>query len=336
MSVPAWAADIDGALAAFGLLDRCREARLISLSENATYLVELDDERMVARLHRPGFRGHDEILSELSWIDALREDDVVATPAVRRTPDGATIATFRNVAGEHQHAVIFAFAEGRNPDVSRPAALRGTFADLGEITARLHRHAASWSLPVGFTRPTWSVDKAIGDDADWAPWRSNPEVDRAAAQVLAAVETRVREDLASYGRLPGKIALLHGDLRATNLLVEGERTTVIDFDDCGFGWLLWDLACSLSFIEADPAVPHLVEAWLDGYSRHAVVDADDLAVLPALVMLRRLLLVGWMVSRVGTPEHGRMVGTYVPDSVRIGREYLAGSFLTRIGAPVRR
>ena len=43
--------------------------------------------------------------------------------------------------------------------------------------------------------------------------------------------------------------MIHGDLRLANLLVDGETTKVIDFDDCGFGWLMYDCATTVSFFE---------------------------------------------------------------------------------------
>ena len=44
-------------------------------------------------------------------------------------------------------------------------------------------------------------------------------------------------------------------MRLANLLVDGRDVSVIDFDDCGFGWFMYDLGSSVSFIEHDPTVP---------------------------------------------------------------------------------
>ncbi|WVM92198.1 phosphotransferase [Halopseudomonas pachastrellae] len=43
--------------------------------------------------------------------------------------------------------------------------------------------------------------------------------------------------------------MIHADLRLTNLLRHQQQTRVIDFDDCGQGWYLHDLAAALSFEE---------------------------------------------------------------------------------------
>jgi Ser/Thr protein kinase RdoA (MazF antagonist) len=85
-----------------------------------------------------------------------------------------------------------------------------------------------------------------------------------------------------------------------NLLVEGTRTKVIDFDDSGFSWYLYDLGTALSFIEHRPDVPELVAAWLTGYRKVAALSAEDEAEIPTFIMLRRLLLVAWIGSHAET------------------------------------
>ena len=51
----------------------------------------------------------------------------------------------------------------------------------------------------------------------------------------------------------------------------GEHVRVIDFDDCGLSWFMYDFATTVSFIEDHPDVPALTQAWVDGY--RSVADA---------------------------------------------------------------
>lgn len=322
--MPEWSDAIEEALAGYELNAPVRGTRLVSLSENATYLVDLDDGSTVAmRLHRPGFRSAVEIGSELAWIQALREDRVVATPSVLPDRGGHQLHRFE-VQGETRCAVMFEFVPGRAPRVEDADSLVRSFRTIGAITRRMHRHAAGWQHPVGFERVTWSPEFILGIDSSWESWRLNAEVSGPVAEVLGTVEDAALSVLHRYRRMhPERFGLIHTDLRTANLLVDHEDLTVIDFDDCGFGFPMWDLAGALSFIEAEPIVPALIRAWLDGYGG---VDDADLGVIPALIMLRRLQLVGWMNTREGTPEHRRMVGVYVPETVRIGRDFLRGAF----------
>ena len=71
---------------------------------------------------------------------------------------------------------------------------------------------------------------------------------------------------------------------------------MIDFDDCGFCWFLYDFATTVSFFEDHPQVPELKDAWVEGYRSVAPLAAADEAELDTFVMLRRLLLVAWIGS----------------------------------------
>ena len=115
-------------------------------------------------------------------------------------------------------------------------------------------------------------------------------------------------------------------MRLANLLVQpgGRDVTVIDFDDCGFGWYLYDLGASLSFMEHDPRVPELVDAWVDGYRTVAELDADEVAELATFVLLRRLLLVAWIGSHADT-ELARSLGpAFTQASCELAEGYLSG------------
>ena len=108
-----------------------------------------------------------------------------------------------------------------------------------------------------------------------------------------------------------------------NLLVEGDRTAIIDFDDCGFGWYLYDLAAALSFLEERPDAPELVACWLKGYRREADVPEVLEAEIPTFIMLRRLQLIGWVGYQMQHLEFAREIGPrFTVDTCRLAEDYL--------------
>jgi Ser/Thr protein kinase RdoA (MazF antagonist) len=90
---------------------------------------------------------------------------------------------------------------------------------------------------------------------------------------------------------------------------------VIDFDDCGYSWFIYDFATAVSFMEDHPSVPELRDAWLRGYRGVAELDAASEAELATMVMLRRLLLVAWIGS-----HH-----TFAPEAAQLGAGFTAGT-----------
>ena len=74
--------------------------------------------------------------------------------------------------------------------------------------------------------------------------------------------------------------------RLANLLVDGGRTTVIDFEDYGLSWYLYDLACVLTFNQDRPDVRELIALRVDGYRQVEPLSAEDEAEIDTFVMLR--------------------------------------------------
>ena len=318
---------------------RRRRAWLLCVSENATYLVrdERSDEPAVLRLNRPGYHGHEALASELAWTADLRASQVVCTPGWLPTAAGEPVALVApaRAAGPARHAVLFGYARGEHPaDAGGPAG--SALARIGELAARLHAHSRSWRKPAWFHRFSWDLTAALGDGhgtpGRWGDWRAGyPAAER---ELLEAAETQLRQALSGYGYEPERYGLIHADLRAANLLVSseatGSRVTVIDFDDCGYAWFLYDLAASVSFLEHQPELPDLVSGWLEGYRRAGTVGhigSADLAVVPALVMLRRLQLQAWSSSHADTEMVRSLGPEFAAQTVEVAERFLSSGWL---------
>ena len=222
------------------------DVRLLTISENATFLVRdpASDAPTVLRVHRPGYHTREEITSELDWISDIHRQGIVETPAIVECLDGERIAHFAD-GDDIRHVVAFSFMSGREPDAGDD--LVSGFAELGAITARLHGHARAWTRPTGFVRKIWDVDTTLGDQPHWGHWRAAQGLDQAAQSVLQRTVDVLRQQLADYGSDASRFGLIHADLRLANLLVDGRRLGVIDFDDCGFGWYVYDFAARHQF-----------------------------------------------------------------------------------------
>ncbi|MEM9060049.1 MAG: phosphotransferase [Pseudomonadota bacterium] len=287
----------------------------INVSENVTYLVEGAGDRAVLRLNRPGYHTRRAIACELAWIEALRASGTVSTPPVRHGRDGVAIQK----TGE-RHMVMFDFAEGAAP--SEDGDLSAGFRDLGEIAARTHRHSIAWQKPEPFERLTWDLDTVFGPDATWGDWRAAPNVTVDIRAVLEGVETAVRARLNAFGKAEDRYGLIHADMRLANLLIGPSGTTLIDFDDCGFGWHLYDFAAAISFIEDSPQIPALKTAWLDGYRSVRALPDDHAAELDTFVMLRRMALLAWIGTHIDAPEPQALAADFARVSAELGRAFL--------------
>lgn len=299
-------------------------ARLVNLSENATYLVEggTDGRRHALRLHRPGYHSQAAIASELAWAQALRQSGVVVAPVPVPGRDGSLIQTCAHPdLGEARTLVLFDWEDGTEPGLDDD--LSPLFGTLGGLAARMHRHAQTWARPPGFTRLTWDFETSLGETAPhWGRWRDGLGLTPGAGALFARTVALIGRRLAAYGKGPERFGLIHGDLRLANLLVDGDTVKVIDFDDCGFGWFMYDAATPVSFHEDAPQVPGLIDAWIDGYRQVAPLAAEDAAEIPTFVMLRRLLLVAWIASHAETDLAQSMGIAYTEGTTALCDTYL--------------
>jgi len=285
------------ALPAYGR-DRDAALRLLSLSENATYLVT-DDEPMVLRVHRPGYHSLDGIRSELSWMAALRTETPVATPELIRAVDGRDVVD--SVVEENMlHVDAVTFIEGCTAE-ENPAAVG--FDELGRLCAHMHDHVGGWHAPDYFTRFHWDVEATLGPEARWGNWREAPGLTPDGAAVVERAAAQVADALTGFGQGPDRFGLIHADLRMANLMIDpvsgsgrSSPITVIDFDDCGWSWHLADLGAVVSFIEDTPEAEHMIADWLRGYREVREIPPDHLGMIPTFVMLRRLMLTAWVAS----------------------------------------
>src|SRR5690606_31533543 len=142
---------------------------------------------------------------------------------------------------------------------------------------------------------------------------------------LGRLDDELRARLARYGTTPDRYGLIHADLRLANLLVDGPDLAVIDFDDCGFGWYMYDLAAALSFIEHDPRVPELIDAWLTGYRTLADLPAEDEAEIWTFILFRRLLLVAWIGSHPAADAARELGAPYTTGTCDLAERYLTRS-----------
>jgi Ser/Thr protein kinase RdoA (MazF antagonist) len=299
--------------------------RLLNLSENATYLVECEDEDRscsILRVHRQNYHRPHEIEAELDWLEALRRDSDVTVPTVLPTRDGRRVVTVEH-SGIDRHVVHFGMVGGAEPDEG--SVTLDDFRTLGAITAALHDHSRSWTRPDGFGRFAWDWEHCLGSQPRWGRWHDAEGVGPEERSLLERAQELLRQRLVEYGDGPDRYGLIHADLRLANLLVDPPTITVIDFDDCGFGWFFYDFGTAVSFIEDDPALPEWQASWVDGYRSRRPMTTEDEDMLASFVFLRRLLLLAWMGTHSHSKESKTKAISYAAGSCALAERYLSSN-----------
>jgi Ser/Thr protein kinase RdoA (MazF antagonist) len=287
--------------------------------ENTTYRVLRQEGDWALRLARPGYQSLEAIRSEIRWMHELNETGV-ATPAVIRGRDGDIVQLVPHPDGRMRVAVAFTWVEGLPlPEVDS----LGAWKRLGEIMARIHEHGRRWRKPQGFVRPAWDVEALVGDSPRWGSpfppgvWSAED------MRLLQAAREAVRERLHALGQGEHRYGLIHADLGFENVLVRPDGSTVvIDFDDSGPSWYLYDLASALYPFEDESGFAEREKALVAGHRSVGSLPDEDLRELPTLLMARRLATLGWTFTRGETAHAQRQRARRIRSSPSAARRFL--------------
>ena len=304
---------------------------LIKYRENAVFkLVDPGGDRYALRIHRAGYHSDASLRAELAWMAALAESGV-AVPEVLPGPGGDSFVVV-TTAGvpEPRQVDIFHWVNGRQLG-SVEAGLDDTegiarcYELLGEQAARVHNQAVDWVLPDGFQRHAWDVDGLVGEQPFWGRFWELTSLREDERGLLSRARERVRRDLARYRDDPangGRYSMIHADMVAENLLVDGDTVRLIDFDDAGFGWHLFELATALYFEMEQPYYPEARAALVAGYRRHRHLPETQLSQLPLFLLARSFTYLGWVHTRSETETARELTPMLTAKACRLAREYL--------------
>lgn len=302
----------------------------IKVRENAVFRIDLaGGARAVLRVHRCGYHSDAELDSEFVWMRALaaagvsvprvirsrreRDFEVVASTAL----DGARQIDVFEWIGGRQLGSVEGGIEGDGADVAEQ------YRTIGAIAARMHNHTARWQHPPGFCRHAWDAAGLVGEQPFWGPFWELESLTPGERSLLLRARAKIASELAGYGTGPDRYGLIHADLVPENLLVDGNRIQVIDFDDAGFGWHLFELATSLYFITGDSVYPAARDALIRGYRGERELSDEALQRLPLFLAARSTTYLGWVHTRQGSETARELTPFLVERACAVIEEYFA-------------
>jgi Ser/Thr protein kinase RdoA (MazF antagonist) len=263
------------AINTYGMID----ARLtfIQYGENIIYRVDLPGvnipssksspylpNRYVLRIHATG--DVEAISSELIWLAALDQQAGLPVPAPVSTPQGELMATILTPGIPAGRVVsLMRWLDGRRfREGFRPKHLTA----LGQVVAQMHSFSASWQPPAGFTRPHWDWEAQLGGSmfsvsldelVDSMPTKYQ--------QPFQHVSHESKQVMDALGKSSESYGLIHADLYPENVLYKAGKAYPIDFEDCGYGYWMWDIAVALCKWAWMPDWERMRDAFREGYTQ---------------------------------------------------------------------
>ena len=279
------------------------ELRFIAHGENTTFRVDAmvagGPDRFLLRVHRPARHGRRldsaaAVGSELDWLTALRADTGLSVPEPIRTTNGKlTTAAASPDVPEPRVCSLLRWMDGRvHSSVPRPVHLRR----LGSVMARLHNHAGQWCPPPGFARIRWDWETFFGDTMVYGGVNAADAWDLIPADLrrrFDRVASGMQRVMTHLGDGADQVGLIHADLHLDNALFWRDDVRIIDFDDCGFGYWLYDIAVSLWELRHRDDYEQFRTALIEGYTQHRPLPPGGLTHLDDFIATREVAFGLW-------------------------------------------
>lgn len=305
-------------------LSREAVSTVFRLGENDVFhIVDPQQGSFALRIHKPGYQDATTIASELAWLAALAGEGVpVNDPVPGR--DGALLQR----AGEDEEAplaVLFGWIEEvpAGPGADDGTEEAESFAALGEVLGRIHSHGRTWEPPEGFRRQHWDHDGLIGERHIHGPYRSAAGIVSEQLALFDTTVAAVRERIAHLREeARAGWGLIHGDFSFANTIVTADGPVIIDFDDCGWGWPVYDIAVALWRRFEEPGFARLRDGLLRGYERVLPFPGEQYACLEDIIMAQRLGNLGWYGKHADSPL-AEVLPQRIEEAEAACRRYLA-------------
>ena len=284
---------------------------LINFEFNATFKVRCGGETFALRININSSRTRENVNAEIAFIHHLREQSRVEVPRpIPSREGGFVVEAILPSSTKLVLAVLFSWLDGS--EVGDEADPQQLFA-IGVAMAGMHQAASEFELPSGAALPVlndllWGTTDQI--------FASSSALDVEDRRVLEQARIQIGDVISYFYARDSKI-VIHADMHGWNLMWNMGDIAVFDFDDCGIGLPVQDLATALYYLDTSAER----EFVLEGYrSIRALPGYSDFQ-MQALLLQRRILLLNYLYE-TANEEHRELIPTYLPETIRRAELFL--------------
>ncbi len=302
--------------------------RFIQHGENTTFKVtDNHKQNYLLRIHRSDYHTKSAIIEELKWLDDLSRQTLIVAPRPIRTISRQLVLKIKigNFL-EQRFVTMFHWVEGRQIKKSISGLHMKKIADL---THKLHEHSLKRNVKF---RNYWDVDGLVGKEPFMGPMDSIVGLNNLEQSYLNKAREIVYTQLKKYQKKSQhKMGLIHADLHFGNFFQANGKICPIDFDDCGLGFHMYDLAVTLTSLEhgidkdflTKKEYRVLEDTFLERYDDQSNLTSLDLEALETLKLARRFFGTQWLNLRVDNPVLKKRSIPYAKETVRIAKKELS-------------
>ena len=291
------------------------KAELIAYRENVTFKAQDNfGNRLVLRFHRKDYSQKYEIVSELLWLEELNEKNINVPKPVKSIQnnyiediEGQLISVLSWIKG----TPLTKINENKNKQINKII-----FFNLGKEIAKVHNFSDCWIKPDQFCKRKWDIEGLLGESPVWDKFWTNPGLTQTQTDQINFMKNqcyfflkKMMHEL-DYG-------LIHADAVRDNVLVQDNyKVNLIDFDDSGFGFRLFDIATTLLHYISNKNFLTIKENILKGYLSERFLDFHFLNIF---ILIRSFTYVGWNISRINEPNGKKRNKKYIDNIFAVSK-----------------
>ena len=280
------------------------QLKFINHGENTTYKVISKKGNFLLRIHRKNYHSKKAILEELGWVKQLSENtDFIQKPI----PSINGLLLEEITIGDTSDSRFCSVLTWIDGNIRYRSLTQNTMFNAGRLVGNLHKSTFKQKVK---HRNYWDAEGLLGVNAKFGSLHNlKPEIKKEEYKILEECRMMTLNKIENYNsKNPHKLSMIHADLHFGNIIWKKNEPIPIDFDDCGFGSQMYDLAITLNAsnylfkLSQKKSKQLFVESLFKGYSSTQNLSKEDIDILPYFKLTRNLTMLGWAYDRRDVPD----------------------------------
>ncbi|MCP4180522.1 MAG: phosphotransferase [bacterium] len=247
---------------------------LIGGFENIIYEVSTDSKKYILRITHSSHRTQELLKGEIEWMGYLLKRDISIIRPI--TFSNKNFIESINYKGSTFFISKFSKAPGEAPNQKNWN--NSLIESFGKEIGKLHSASREYTPTIMQNkRPDWD-DNVFNDDEG--------EI----SDNLQNIHIKYKNLQNKINKLPknkDSFGLIHRDIHFGNVMLDINKITILDFDDCAYDWYLNDIAVFLFYsvciysqdIDGIDFVNNFLGHFLKGYRQHSKITDEELSKL---------------------------------------------------------
>lgn len=252
-------------------------------------------DKYVLRIQPPEWLNYEYIEAEMKYLIDLRKKTGLPVSEPVAAKDGSLVQRISlGNYGESRHCVIFKWVDGI---FKKKRLTPAELTEIGKFIAKVHNFSNENINDTKYKRPVFNWEGFFGEKGVFYSGINRKNYSQNDFDIVAKASEMVRKRMENMEINPDNFGFIQGDFYFRNILFKNGEVRVIDFDLCGYGYYLYDLAIPF-WPEGQGDTGAAMQHVINGYRQIRKLDEGYEKDIAYFLALRRLIDAEYMIARI--------------------------------------